>query len=74
MRHPVDFNVLLATRLGMASLGLSEQIRRMTAQTKNLLNDQLRHVLRQEGLVISGVKAELQNRIIQRTTFVLQEN
>lgn len=53
----------------MASDGQPVQpdlVRRMVAQTKTLLNDQLRRVLREESMTVSGVKAELQNRIIGR--------
>lgn len=46
---------------------LADQTRHMVAQTKTLLNDQLRKVLKEEGLVVSGVKTELQLRIINRT-------
>jgi E3 SUMO-protein ligase PIAS1 len=46
---------------------LADQTRHMVAQTKTLLNDQLRRVLKEEGLAVSGVKAELQLRIINRT-------
>jgi E3 SUMO-protein ligase PIAS1 len=46
---------------------LADQTRHMVAQTKTLLNDQLRKVLKEEGLAVSGVKAELQLRIINRT-------
>jgi E3 SUMO-protein ligase PIAS1 len=43
---------------------LADQTRHMVAQTKTLLNEQLRRVLKEEGLAVSGVKAELQLRII----------
>jgi E3 SUMO-protein ligase PIAS1 len=46
---------------------LAEQTRHMVAQTKTLLNEQLRKVLKEEGLAVSGVKSELQLRIINRT-------
>ena len=46
---------------------LADQTRHMVAQTKTLLNEQLRKVLKEEGLAVSGVKAELQLRIINRT-------
>jgi hypothetical protein len=46
---------------------LADQTRHMVAQTKTLLNEQLRKVLKEEGLVVSGVKTELQLRIINRT-------
>ena len=46
---------------------LAEQTRHMVAQTKTLLNEQLRKVLKEEGLTVSGVKNELQLRIINRT-------
>ncbi len=44
----------------------TDQSRHMVAQTKTLLNDQLRKVLKEEGLTISGVKADLQTRVINR--------
>jgi E3 SUMO-protein ligase PIAS1 len=50
-----------------AQTPLAEQTRLMIAQTKTLLNDQLRKVLKEEGLAVSGNKADLQNRIINRT-------
>jgi hypothetical protein len=50
-----------------AQAPLAEQTRHMIAQTKTLLNDQLRRVLKEEGLAVSGVKAELQSRIINCT-------
>lgn len=46
---------------------LADQTRHMVAQTKTLLNEQLRKVLKEEGLAVSGVKNELQLRIINRT-------
>lgn len=46
---------------------LADQTRHMVAQTKTLLNEQLRRVLKEEELAVSGVKAELQLRIINRT-------
>jgi len=46
---------------------LADQTRHMVAQTKTLLNEQLRKVLKEEGLAVSGVKTELQLRIINRT-------
>ena len=46
---------------------LADQTRHMVAQTKTLLNEQLRKVLKEEGLTVSGVKNELQLRIINRT-------
>ena len=45
----------------------SDQVRRMIGQTKTLLNDGLRRVLREESLTVSGVKSELQYKVIQRT-------
>ena len=45
---------------------LADQTRHMVAQAKTLLNEQLRKVLKEEGLAVSGVKAELQTRIIHR--------
>jgi hypothetical protein len=53
----------------MASSGYGgppDQTRPLIAQTKNLLNTQLKQILAGEGLRVSGVKAELQQRIISR--------
>jgi hypothetical protein len=50
---------------------LAEQTRHMVAQTKTLLNEQLRKVLKEEGLAVSGVKNELQLRIINRTATLI---
>lgn len=53
----------------MASSGYGrppDQTRPLIAQTKTLLNTQLKQVLAAEGLRVSGVKAELQQRIISR--------
>jgi hypothetical protein len=50
--------------LSMNQLAHPDQIRRMTSQTKYMVNDKLRYVLREERLAVSGVKAELQKRII----------
>lgn len=49
-------------------VALADQVRRMIAQTKVLLNDQLKRVLREEQMPVSGVKAELQLRIINCKT------
>lgn len=47
-------------------LALPDQARRAISQTKTLFVDGLKKVLRDEGLQVSGVKAELQHRIIDR--------
>ena len=38
----------------------------MTAEIKTLVNARLKEILREEGLPVSGVKSELQIRIIAR--------
>ena len=43
-----------------------DQTRALIAQTKTLLNQQLKHILSVEELKVSGVKSELQQRIISR--------
>lgn len=48
------------------------QTRPLIAQTKTLLNTQLKHILAGEGLRVSGVKAELQQRIISRKSEALR--
>lgn len=45
---------------------LSDQVRAMTAEVKTLVNARLKDILREEGLPVSGVKSELQIRIIAR--------
>ena len=43
-----------------------DQTRALIAQTKTLLNQQLKNILQNENLKVSGVKSELQQRIISR--------
>jgi hypothetical protein len=49
-----------------------DQTRGMIAHTKTLLNAQLKHILGAEGLKVSGVKSDLQIRIISREFEVLR--
>lgn len=51
----------------MASTGQEmADLQRVIALVKSLLNAQLKDILRSEGLAVSGVKAILQERIIDR--------
>jgi len=45
----------------------------VTAQVKKLINTQLKQVLRGSGLPISGAKAALQTRIIDRRFLLLRK-
>ena len=49
----------------MASPGFHDS-QNMTAKVKTLINAQLKSVLKKEGLAVSGVKAAMQERIINR--------
>ena len=49
----------------MASPGFHDS-HTMTAKVKTLINTQLKSVLKKEGLAVSGVKAAMQERIINR--------
>ena len=52
----------------MASPGFHDsQI--MIAKVKTLINAQLKSVLKKEGLAVSGVKATMQERIINRKSW-----
>lgn len=48
----------------MASSGQLSEIPHLVARIKTLTNPQLKELLRNEGLAVSGVKASLQLRII----------
>lgn len=48
----------------MASSGQSSEITHLVALIKTLTNPQLKDLLRNEGLAVSGVKISLQLRII----------
>lgn len=48
----------------MASSGQSSEINHLVALIKTLTNPQLKDLLRNEGLAVSGVKMTLQLRII----------
>lgn len=48
----------------MASSGQSSEIAHLVALIKTLTNPQLKDLLRNEGLAVSGVKISLQLRII----------
>lgn len=48
----------------MATSGQASEIPHLTALIKTLTNPQLKDLLRNEGLAVSGVKASLQIRII----------
>ena len=48
----------------MASSGQSSELPRLVALIKTLTNPQLKDLLRNEGLPVSGLKAVLQMRII----------
>ena len=52
----------------MATNGASqpEQVRAMIAEVKTLVNPRLKDILRAEQLAVSGLKSELQIRIIAR--------
>lgn len=55
----------------MASYGLSAQndhVRSTVAEAKTLTVDRLKKVLRGEHLPVSGIKSELQIRLIARTS------
>ena len=53
----------------MASTGTidSQSIQVSIAKTKTLINERLKAILRAEGLPVSGAKATMQGRIIDRT-------
>lgn len=58
----------------MASAGYhgsreQDQVGALVGQVKNLTVERLKNVLRQEGLTVSGVKSELQIRLIARMHF-----
>ena len=52
----------------MAEYGrsLAQEVQRLTATVKTLLNAELKDICRGESLQVSGVKAALQKRIIDR--------
>ena len=50
--------------LTMASNGQSSDLQSVVALVKTLTNAQLKDILRNEGLAVSGVKSALQIRII----------
>lgn len=52
----------------MASRGIGLEARRgpLVARVKTLINTQLKTILRSEGLPVSGTKAVLQERLINR--------
>ncbi len=49
----------------MASPGFQDTTA-VIAKVKTLINAQLKSVLKKEGLLVSGVKAAMQDRIIRR--------
>ncbi|KAE8144108.1 PINIT domain-containing protein [Aspergillus avenaceus] len=49
----------------MASIGQRSEVQSMVALVKTMTNAQLKGILRNEGLAVSGVKASLQLRIIE---------
>lgn len=55
----------------MASQGPFQDIPAVIAKVKTLINAQLKSVLKKEGLLVSGVKAAMQDRIISRKFFHL---
>jgi len=62
--HPLRERVAImaAPAYGQAN----DQVQAMMAVVKTLTVDKLKNVLRQEGLTVSGIKSELQIRIIAR--------
>lgn len=57
----------------MASPGFHD-IQNVKAKVKILINAQLKSVLKKEGLAVSGVKAAMQERIINRKLKALEYN
>lgn len=57
----------------MASPGFHD-IQNVKAKVKILINAQLKSVLKKEGLAVSGVKAAMQERIINRKLKALKHN
>jgi E3 SUMO-protein ligase PIAS1 len=55
----------------MASSGPPSEIPNLVALIKTLTNPQLKDLLRNEGLAVSGVKASLQLRIIDCSCYFL---
>lgn len=55
----------------MASQGPFQDTPAVIAKVKTLINAQLKSVLKKEGLLVSGVKAAMQDRIISRKFFDL---
>lgn len=55
----------------MASQGPFQDTPAVIAKVKTLINAQLKSVLKKEGLLVSGVKAAMQDRIISRKFFQL---
>lgn len=58
----------------MASHGPFQDTPAVIAKVKILINAQLKSVLKKEGLLVSGVKAAMQDRIISRKFFTLRSN
>lgn len=50
----------------MASQGMFQDTPAVIAKVKTLINAQLKSILKKEGLIVSGVKAAMQDRIISR--------
>jgi hypothetical protein len=48
----------------MASGAMSPQRHTLIAHVKTLINQDLREICRQEGLPVSGIKSQLQTRVI----------
>lgn len=44
---------------------LGDEYRRLESYVKTLLNNQLKEILKREGLAVTGVKAVLQSRIME---------
>ncbi|KAI9661596.1 MAG: SUMO ligase siz1 [Bathelium mastoideum] len=52
--------------MALASPGVQHQVEKLSRQIKRLVNSNLKEICRSEGLPVSGVKATLQNRILER--------
>ena len=52
--------------MALASPGVQQQVEKLSRQVKTLINSDLKEICRTEALPVSGVKAALQRRILDR--------